>query len=62
MVCEFQFEGTKLEESAVRGQILSLSDPQSSIARATGQIAAGLDPQAAPLAASSPAKKVDGVR
>jgi pilus assembly protein CpaE len=62
MVCEFQFEGTKLEESAVRGHILSLSDPQSSIARATGQIAAGLDPQAAPLAASSPAKKVDGVR
>jgi CRP-like cAMP-binding protein len=63
LVCEFQFEGTKLEESAVRGQILSLSEPQSSMARATGQIAAGLDQQQpAPVAASSPAGKLDGVR
>jgi pilus assembly protein CpaE len=62
MVCEFQFEGTKLDESTVRGQILSLSDPQSSMARATGQIAAGLDPKPAQVAASSTAGNPNGVR
>jgi pilus assembly protein CpaE len=48
LVCEFQYEGPKLDETAVRGEILSLSEPRGSMARATTQIASVLDPQGPP--------------
>ncbi|MDQ6922027.1 MAG: cyclic nucleotide-binding domain-containing protein [Candidatus Dormibacteraeota bacterium] len=48
LVCEFQYEGPKLDEAAVRGEILSLSEPRGSMARATTQIASALDPQGPP--------------
>jgi pilus assembly protein CpaE len=62
LVCEFQFEGPKLDEAAVRGEILSLTEPRGSMARATGQIASVLDPQGAPSAQPPPAgRKVLGL-
>ena len=48
LLCEFQFEGPKLDQAAVRGEILSLSEPRGSMARATARIASVLDPQAPP--------------
>jgi pilus assembly protein CpaE len=44
VVCELQFEGAKLDEAAVRGEILSLSEPGGSMARASAQIASVIDP------------------
>jgi Flp pilus assembly CpaE family ATPase len=35
LVCEFPFQGPKLDEAAIRGQVLSVSDPRSSMARTT---------------------------
>lgn len=55
LVCEFQFEGNKLDEAAVRGQILSLSEPRGSMARATATISAVLDPEG--FASGAPGKE-----
>ena len=42
LVCEFQFEGSKLDEAAIRGEVLSVADARSSMARATAAIAQAL--------------------
>jgi hypothetical protein len=63
LICEFEFEGPRLDQAAVRGEILSLTEPRGSMARATGQIASTLDPQGAPPAqAPAGRKKILGRR
>jgi pilus assembly protein CpaE len=62
LTCEFLFEGAKLEEAGVRGEILSLSDPRGSMARATSQLAAALDQQVATAShAPRPGRKIFGI-
>lgn len=39
VVCEVPFEGSKLDEAAMRGEILSVADPRSGIARAVSVVA-----------------------
>jgi CRP-like cAMP-binding protein len=62
LTCEFDFEGPKLDQAAVRGEILSLIEPRGSMARASGLIASLLDPQGAPPAQPQAGRKVFGRR
>lgn len=39
LVFEFQFEGSKLDEAGIRGEVLSVADPRSSMGRGTAAIA-----------------------
>ena len=58
LLCEFQFEGTRLDQAAVRGEILSLSDPRGAMARSTGQVASAFDVLPAQRPAQPPAAAV----
>jgi pilus assembly protein CpaE len=54
LLCEFPFEGPKLDETAVRGEILSVTDPRGPMARATALVATAL---AGGVEAPAPAEK-----
>jgi hypothetical protein len=43
LICALQLEGAKLDEAAVRGEILSRSDARGSMAGAASQLEAALD-------------------
>ncbi|MBJ7596947.1 MAG: hypothetical protein DLM67_08465 [Candidatus Nephthysia bennettiae] len=62
LICEFEFEGPKLDQAAVRGEMLSLTEPRGSMARGTGLVASMLDPEGAPPAQPAPGRKILGRR
>jgi pilus assembly protein CpaE len=38
LLCEFHFEGAKLDEAGIRGEILSVAEPKGAMARAAGVV------------------------
>jgi Flp pilus assembly CpaE family ATPase len=63
VACEIGFEGAKLEQAAVRGELLVLSEPRGPMALATTRIAAMVDPQEAAVQQPPPRKrKLRGLR
>jgi Flp pilus assembly CpaE family ATPase len=58
LLCEFSFEGAKQDEAAMRGEILSVVEPEGPMARASSAIAVAMGAEAvAPVPAESQQKR-----